>query len=94
MGTVFKQPPRSDYGVSISMVEGWLMEIIDIAKRHNVEVTDVIEVYKSLELSRQNNLDRANGDIHDEQLSGLAELLKNVDERLQILAEQLKRDGN
>lgn len=88
MGTLFKQSERNSFKVSKSDAENFLKEAIDLAKKHKVEVSDVIEIFKILELKRKNDLYHWNGDTFDEQMAGIGELLKEANGILRKIAEE------
>ena len=88
MGTLYDQPPREMKSVSLQNVEYFLQDVATLAKKHKLEKTDIIEVYKLMELSRKNDLFVANGDIHDEQMAGIGNILSSIQNSLQEIAEK------
>ena len=89
MGTLLEQKPRNYKSVEIEQVEERLKEFKDIADVNKVSLSDVIATAKILELERRNNLFVANGDIHDEQMSGLGEILNGIKDSLSLIATSL-----
>jgi hypothetical protein len=79
MGTLKNQLPRYDGTVTSPGLDAFLTDLTAAAKKHEVPVTDVIAARRVLELKRQNDLYLTNGNIHDEQMGGLAELLEKAD---------------
>jgi hypothetical protein len=78
MGTLFEQLPRKDRKVSHSDLDAFLREAVSLSKIHNITVTEVIAAKKALELERRNDLYLANGNIFDEQIAGIGELLQQL----------------
>jgi hypothetical protein len=78
MGTLFSQQERNYRSVSNESVDGFLKDAAKLAKKHNVTVADVIATATLLQLERKNDLYVANGDIHDEQMAGVGEILQRI----------------
>ena len=78
MSTIFHQPPRSNFSIS-------LMEHIDYIQESalacGITLDQAIAIYHAAALERANDLAHANGDIWDEQIAGLACLLKDIAEK-------------
>lgn len=78
MGTLFNQPERDHKRIRNKDIEAFLQDSQELAKKHKISITDVINAAKVLELERKNDLYASNGDIFDEQMSGIGELLQNL----------------
>ncbi len=89
MGTLLKQEPRNFRNVEKEDVEERLKDFISIAKKHKVSLSDVISTAKITELERSNNLFVANGDIHDEQMAGIGEILTEIKSSLNFISISL-----
>lgn len=77
MGTLFDQKPRRYHRFDVN--DDIIREIKDlqyIQKKTGLNYDQVLETCKMLELRRKNELYVANGDIHDEQMAGFGELIK------------------
>lgn len=89
MGTLFNQPERKYQRVSSDHLDSFLQDIASLSKKHGISVSDAIAAARVLELSRQNDLYVSNGDIFDEQVAGIGELL----EKIGAAIEQLTADA-
>lgn len=78
MGTLFNQPVRDYRRVSSDHLDSFLTDIAALSKKHGVSVSDAIAAARVLELARRNDLYVSNGDIFDEQMAGLGELLEKI----------------
>jgi hypothetical protein len=81
MGTVFNQPKRDSFTISKKDVDFFLDNALELAKKYKIELSNVISAYKVLELKRKNDLSHRNGDIFDEQVAGIAEILQALSEK-------------
>lgn len=88
MGTLFNQPKRKYQSISSDHLDSFIQDIASLSKKHGISVSDAIAAARVLELSRQNDLYVSNGDIFDEQIAGIGELL----EKMSSAIEQLKAD--
>lgn len=86
MGTLFEQPARKDGREDIN---GLVFDVISIVKE-GFDENQAIEILKIAEMRRKNNLYQMNGDIHDEQLSGFGDLLKEFIFIAQRIAENIE----
>jgi len=89
MGTLLKQEPRNFRSVKTEDVEERLKDFISIAKLHKVSLSDVINTAKIMEMERSNNLFVANGDIHDEQMAGIGEILTEIKSSMSLISISL-----
>ena len=89
MGTLYDQQPRDYKSVSIDYVGDFLTEVLGLAKKHKVNVADVIEAHKVLELKRRNDLYVANGDIYDEQMAGIGKEIEAVANSIERLSDSI-----
>lgn len=78
MGTLYDQPERKYYQISPAELEDYVATIVDVSKKSKVSIEAVIQVARVLELKRANDLRVANGDIFDEQIGGIGELLQQI----------------
>lgn len=88
MSTLFSQEPRKYHRISMSDLSDFLLDAKDLALKLKIEVKDVIAAKHALELQRTNNLYAANGDAFDEQLAGFGDILKDIHEALNTIAEK------
>ena len=89
MATLYDQPPRQDKSVSMENVSQFLKEVLKLAQEHNIHASDVIDAYKVMELSRQNDLYVANGDAHDEQIAGIGQAIQSIASAIDTLSQRL-----
>ena len=85
MGTIYDQPPRGLKTVNFENVENELQALIYIADNNEVDLKDVISVAHLLEKRRATSAYIENGDIHDEQMSGFAEILEDLAKNINCL---------
>lgn len=88
MGTLFNQNVRIRYSVEKKEVESFLDDIKSLSVRHKVSIENVLEAYKVKELERTTDLYVDNGDIHDEQMTGVGELLKELIGAIEMLKRE------
>jgi hypothetical protein len=91
MGTVHNQPPRDPKRVSDDSLADFVKAAKAIALDNSISVADVIAAKHALELQRQNDLRAADGDIHDEQMSGLAEAIGSIGSALNNFSETVEK---
>nr|WP_321405863.1 hypothetical protein [uncultured Carboxylicivirga sp.] len=78
MGTLKEQPVRQTLNISVEDNIRFLEELKEIESATGYSINTILESRKIMEYSRRNDLFVANGDIHDEQMSGLGDLLENL----------------
>jgi bifunctional DNase/RNase len=88
MSTLFDQAPREYLRISTEKVDEFLSDAIALAIKHKVEVANVVAAKHVLELERRNDLYAANGDAFDEQLAGFGDILKDIHDALNDIAER------
>jgi len=89
MGTLFDQQPRDNRNIEINEVKERLKEFMDIANLYKISLSDVINTAKILEMERASNLFVRNGDIHDEQMGGLGEILVDIKDSMNFIGTVL-----
>lgn len=82
MGTLFEQRERAYIDTDKDDVVLLLTNAIKIAKDLKVDLNQVLTVYHIKELERQNDLSVNNGNIHDEQMAGMGEILQEICDKL------------
>lgn len=94
MGTLFNQEPRRNHKFSQENFDDYMDLIKYGQSQHKLTIDQSIEVCRLLEMRRANNLSWDNGDIHDEQLMGIGELMqaygRTMEEIKVILDEYLR----
>jgi hypothetical protein len=78
MGTLFNQPERNRHNVSYWDIKSRAEQIRDIAKELNMPDNAVTTVYLATVLNRFTSAYIDNGDIHDEQMHGIGELIQRL----------------
>jgi hypothetical protein len=78
MGTLKEQPVRRTLNITEKQHVNFVEEISRVASETGVSIENVLKAREVMELSRRNDLFVANGDIHDEQMSGFGDLLENL----------------
>jgi hypothetical protein len=89
MGTLFDQPVRKDLKVSDSSMYDLLSAVKRHASEHDLTVDQVLQAYKIKELERNNNLIVSNGNIYDEQIAGIGEILREMSGSLTEIASEI-----
>ncbi|MBD2043479.1 hypothetical protein [Microcoleus sp. FACHB-672] len=89
MGTLFDQPERNHRRVTDSELDAFLSDAVKLAKKHSINVAEVIKAKGVLELERRNDLYVNNGDSFDEQMSGFGEILQEMVSTLEDLRNEL-----
>lgn len=89
MGTLFSQPERKSFAVGSRQLESALKELSALAAEHKVALADVIALKVALERERANDIRVANGDVWDEQIAGIGEILRETNERLERMAQAI-----
>jgi len=82
MGTLHNQPERDYMYVSLEQLSGYLEDIVRLAKEHSMRPVEVLAAAQLLELKRRNDLFVRNGDIWDEQISGIGTALDRIAESM------------
>lgn len=85
MSTLFKQDVRTYSSVEMKDVELFLEDIKSLSEKHKLPIENVLEAYKIKEMERTNDLYVNNGNAHDEQMSGIGELLKELVQAVESL---------
>jgi hypothetical protein len=78
MGTLHNQPERDHKRVASGDLDDFLGSAVKLAAKHKIAVSDVIAAKQALESERRNDLYVANGDVFDEQVSGIGLILEGV----------------
>ena len=82
MGTLFNQEPRRPLHISPAQVGCEISDLSKIAIKNGVTFDQALEVSKLLELRRRTTAYIDNGDIWDEQIAGMCELIKEINETI------------
>ncbi len=78
MGTLFNQKERPTLNTGSDHLIDYIEILKNVSKVTEVPLSDVIKAAEVKELIRKNDLYVINGDIHDEQMQGLGELIKSA----------------
>lgn len=78
MGTLQNQKPREAKRYYDNDINNFFEEVKEKANKYKMTTSEIIEGYKVLEVRRRNDLLHANGDIHDEQMSGFGEIFQEI----------------
>lgn len=82
MGTLQDQPLRKYLRVTKTDIEQLLEEATTLSVDYEVSLADVLMAYRIKELERRNDLFVNNGDIFDEQMAGIGEILQEISHSL------------
>lgn len=92
MGTLFNQSVRNGfYCYDVESITFEIGKIERIVEKTGFTIPQVIEVCKMLEMRRQNDLYKANGDIFDEQMAGFGEIARDL--AYSIITKNLEDNG-
>lgn len=78
MGTLHDQKPRNYKTVISQDAKDLIDEILDVAEATNVSFNEALRVYELLEQKRKTDCFVDNGDIWDEQISGIGQILERI----------------
>jgi hypothetical protein len=78
MGTLYDQKPRKQYSVNIMDAIAFYKMAKLKAVENGININKLIKVYELLIVDRRNNLILDNGDIHDEQMMGIGDLINKI----------------
>ncbi len=78
MGTLHNQEPRNYKFVERRNATDLIDEILDVAEATNVSFDQALRVYELLEQKRKTDCFVDNGDIWDEQISGIGQILEKI----------------
>lgn len=90
MGTLFDQPGRD----SMSLEYGDVNEVFNLADKlsanENISIQEAIQIVQISEYSRRTTIMVQNGDVHDEQMAGIGELIKSFVDKVDFIANQIE----
>jgi len=69
------QPPRQKYYVSYDEIFGEISNILELSKEFDISYTEVLETIKMLENRRTNDISVDSGDIIDEHLHEIKQMI-------------------
>jgi hypothetical protein len=90
MGTLFKQSARRYWEFDKVDLMNYIETLKEVAKKTELTIDQVIEVAKIKEQERTNNIYVANGDAHDEQMTGFGELFQEFNRCMDRLIEAVQ----
>jgi hypothetical protein len=89
MGTLFEQPQRKTLYTNDSDILALIEDVKTISKKTGWSVDQVLRAYEIKETERRTTFMVQNGDIHDEQMSGLGKLIQEMTSALQRVGDNL-----
>ena len=87
MVTLFSQQPRNYLDVNADKIEDFLDIVSKLSEKYKIPTNEIIYSFEVLELRRKNDLFVQNGDVFDEQMAGFGELLKDLNEAVETIAQ-------
>lgn len=93
MGTLFNQSIRKEFKVTDIQMYDMLSEAKRVANQHDLTVDQVLLAFKIKQLERKNDLMVSNGNIHDEQMAGIGNLLSIISSALESIAQKMEDKG-
>lgn len=85
MSTLFDQPNRNFYRVTSQEIDEFIASALELSKKHDISLSEVVATKAVLELERRNDLYAANGDAFDEQIAGIGEILQSLSSAIESL---------
>ena len=84
MGTLFEQPVRRTLDVNSVDIENFINQIsgYSFSPDHSISISEMIKIVEVLEYRRRTDVMIENGNIFDEQIAGIGELLKSIADSL------------
>jgi hypothetical protein len=89
MGTLFSQDPRRTLKNYDTDIIALIENVKAIAKKTDLSIDQVLKAYEIKETERRTDFLIQNGDIHDEQMTGFGELVKDVTNALVRISDNL-----
>ena len=90
MGTLFNQLPRKKHQVEIQDLMAAADDIKTVAEESGLTTETVAEIYKAEALNRFTECYIENGDVKDEQLMGIGEILEEIAGSIRAVAEAIE----
>ena len=87
MGTVFDQPRRESLEVNEEEFTEAIQSLHRVAKKCKISLDQATEIWHVCQLKRANDLAVANGDVHDEQVAGIAGILQDIESNLRSIGK-------
>jgi len=85
MGTLTEQPHRKYRVYDDEEVQTFIRQIKNTAKKNDLSVDQTLKVFELLEKERSNTIYVDNGNIWDEQIGGIGEIMQGIAHSLQEL---------
>ncbi|MDR0763876.1 MAG: hypothetical protein LBF01_05210 [Bacteroidales bacterium] len=83
MGTLLDQRPRESHGLfDEAKIDSFISLLKDTSNKYKLSMEQTIDVFKLMSRERQNELYYVNGDIHDEQMTGLGKIFQDGFEKI------------
>ena len=92
MGTLFDQPVRDHHEIKESVILDNIDMIKRIKEKTNLSIDQIIHLLDIMSRERSNDLYKANGDIFDEQMSGIGHLLQEIEGNIGDIAKALSNE--
>lgn len=94
MGTLFNQPVREYYAIDKRKTLNFIEQVKEISKETGLTEELVIKAFEIKEMERKNDLFVVNGNIHDEQMAGIGELIKELNGVIQSFRPKPMRESD
>ena len=79
MAKLHNQPVRQSYDVALGE---YIEYIAEHARRYSITLDQAISIYHVAAIDRANELKKADGDVWDEQISGIGYILRDIADAL------------
>lgn len=90
MGTLFDQPVRELHPVSLMDLKEIASIVKQLSKETGVTIDQAIKMFEIEEYSKRTTAMMMDGNIHDEQMAGLGELIKSFVDKVDFIANQIE----
>lgn len=90
MGTLFNQPERLRHFIDREDLLYEVNRIIDVAEDSGLDIDKVIDIYKAASINRFIDCYVDDGDAFDEQIAGIGEILKGIENSISNISCSLE----
>ncbi|MBR4647729.1 MAG: hypothetical protein IKO75_11510 [Bacteroidales bacterium] len=90
MGTLFNQPERLQHFIDREDLLYEVDKIIDVAEDSGLDIDKVIDIYKAASINRFIDCYVEDGDAFDEQIAGIGEILKRIENSISNISCSLE----
>lgn len=90
MGTLFDQPVRELHPVSLMNLKEIVSIVKQLAKESGLTIDQTIKIFEIEEYSKRTSAMILDGNVHDEQMAGIGELIKSFIDKVEFIGNQIE----